>query len=73
MKAPDRIVIEGRAYSWKNIIDLRRAQLEEWQALQPKQPALFEMKHDRRPEAERSAAGRFQEPTLLAYLQDVRS
>ena len=32
-----------------------------------------EMKHDRRPEAERSAAGRFQEPTLLAYLQDVRS
>jgi hypothetical protein len=70
-KTPDRIVIEGRAYSWKAILELRRAQLEAWQAAQPKQPALFELKDDRRPEAERSAAGRYLEPTLLAFLQDA--
>jgi len=27
-------------------------------APKPQQPALFELKHDRRPEAERTAAGR---------------
>ena len=72
MKTPGHIVIEGRAYSWKAILELRRTQLEEWQTAQPKQPALFELKDDRRPEAERSAAGRYLEPTLLALLQDVR-
>jgi hypothetical protein len=70
MKTPDRIVIEGRAYTWKTILELRRAQLEEWQAAQPKQPALFEMKHDRRPEAERTAVGRYREPTLMAFLEE---
>ena len=70
-KPPDTIVIEGRAYSWRAIFELRRAQLEAWKASRPQQPALFELKQDRRPEAERSAAGRFQEPTLLAYLRDA--
>jgi len=34
---------------------------------------VFEMKEDRRPGAERSAAGRYREPTLLAYLHDHRT
>jgi hypothetical protein len=71
MKPPDRIVIEGRAYSWRTILELRRAQLEQWRAARPAQPALFELKTDRRPEAERTAAGRYREPTLMAFLQDA--
>ena len=70
MKMPDRVMIEGRAYSWKAILELRRAQLEEWKASQPRQAALFELKEDRRPAAERNAAGRYQEPTLLAWLAE---
>lgn len=70
MKAPDRIMIAGRVYRWRTILELRRAQLEEWKALQPQQPALFEMQDDRRPETERTAAGRYREPTLLAWLTE---
>ena len=65
MRAPDSIVIEGRAYSWRAILELRRQQLEAWRAAQPRQPALFELKTDRRPEPVRSAAGRYREPGLL--------
>jgi len=36
---------------------IRRQQLEAWKAAQPKQPSLFELKDDRRPLAERTAAG----------------
>ena len=53
MKAPDTIVIDGRAYSWKRILELRREQIDAWKASQPRQPALFELKDDSRPEAER--------------------
>ena len=62
MKRPDVIVIEGRAYSWRVILELRWAQ--------PQQSPLFELKEDRRPAAERSAAGRYREPTLLSLLQE---
>jgi hypothetical protein len=71
MKAPDTIVIDGRAYSWKRLLELRRDQLEAWKAAQPRQPALFELKDDSRPEAERTAAGRYLEPTLLTFLADA--
>lgn len=71
MKAPDTIVIDGRAYSWRALCERRREQLEAWRAAQPRQPALFEMKDDSRPAAERTAAGRYQEPTLLALLRDA--
>lgn len=70
MKRPDTIIIEGRAYSWRVILELRRAQLEQWKAAQAQQPALFDLKEDRRPPAERTAAGRFREPTLLSFLQE---
>jgi hypothetical protein len=71
MKAPDTIVIDGRAYSWKRLLELRREQLEAWKAAQPRQPALFELKDDSRPQAERTADGRYLEPTLLAFLQEA--
>jgi hypothetical protein len=71
MKAPDTIVIDGRAFSWKRLLELRREQLEAWKAAQPRQPALFELKDDSRPAAERTATGRYQEPTLLSILRDA--
>jgi hypothetical protein len=71
VKAPDTIVIDGRAYSWRALCEQRRAQLEAWKAAHPQQPALFEIKHDSRPVPERTAAGRYREPTLLALLWDA--
>lgn len=70
MRKPDTITIEGRAYSWRVLLEARRAQIEAWKAAQPEQPALFELKQDTRPAAERTAAGRYCEPTLLALLQE---
>jgi hypothetical protein len=72
MKRPDTIIIEGRAYSWRALLELRRAQLEAWEAARPQQPALFDLKHDHRPAAECTAAGRYREPTLPALLQDCK-
>jgi hypothetical protein len=43
---------------------LRRAQIQA--AAKAAQPALFELKEDRRPPSQRTAAGRFQEPSLFS-------
>lgn len=71
MRKPDTIIIDGRAYSWRAILELRRKQIEAWKAARPAQPALFELVDDRRPECERTAAGRYREPTLLTLIQDA--
>ena len=65
MSRPDSIVIDGRAYRWRDIVELRRQQLEAWKAARPQQPPLFALKDDCRPAAERSAAGRYREQSLL--------
>lgn len=67
-KRPDTIIIEGRAYSWRAILELRRQQIEAWKAARPEQPALFDLKTDCRPKVERTATGRYSEPTLLSIL-----
>jgi len=67
---PDIITIEGRAYSWRAILEARRVQIETWKEALPQQPVLFDLKEDRRPVAERTAAGRYREPTLLTLLQE---
>ena len=72
MKAPDTIVIDGRAFSWKRLLELRREQLEAWKAAQPRQPALFELKDDSRPAAERTAAGRYMSRRLRATRAEAR-
>jgi len=56
MRRPDTIVIEGRAYSWRALVTLRKAQLDAWRKAQGEQPALFEFAHDCRPKTERTAA-----------------
>jgi hypothetical protein len=63
----DAVIIEGRAYSWRALCELRKAQMEARRAAQGSQPALFELKDDRRPAAERTATGRYREPNLLEW------
>ena len=68
MAKPAIIIVGGRAFRWQEICDLRRHQLEAWKAAQPRQLALFELKDDCRPVAERTAAGRYAEPTFFEYM-----
>ena len=65
MAKPDIIPIGGHDYCGQEICQLRRQQLEERNAVQPRQLALFELKDDCRPAAEWTAACRYAEPTLL--------
>jgi hypothetical protein len=65
MRTPDTIIIDGRAYSWRRIQEIRRWQVADWKARQVRQLALFELKDDRRPKAERTAAGRYRAPGLF--------
>lgn len=59
------IDIEGKRYLWRDLVRLRREQKEAH--AKAKQPALFELKDDRRPPAERTAAGRYLEPSLFTH------
>ena len=68
MSKPDIIVVDGHAFSWQRLCGLRRAQLEAWRVAQGAQPALFDLKDDCRPAAERTADGRYREPTLLGLI-----
>jgi hypothetical protein len=64
---PRHIIIEGKAYIWRDIINLRREQKQA--AAVPEQPALFENLHeDRRPPGERNAAERYREPSLFSLI-----
>ena len=72
MAKPDTLIVDGHALSWRRIVEIRRQQLEAWKAAQATQPALFELKEDVRPAAERTAAGRYQEPTLFNVTPTVR-
>jgi hypothetical protein len=72
MAKPDTIIVNGHAFSWQQLCELRRQQLEAWKAAQGAQPALFELRDDCRPQAERSAAGRYREPTLFADMTTRR-
>jgi hypothetical protein len=56
------IVIDGKRYLWKEILQLRR---EQRKATRQPQPALFELKEDSRPASQRTAEGRLTEPTLF--------
>lgn len=69
MSKPETLVVDGHGFSWQRLCELRRQQLEAWRAEQARQLALFEMHEDHRPIAERSASGRYQEPTLLALMK----
>ncbi len=70
MAKPDILMIDGHALSWQRICELRRQQLEARRGAQAVQLALFELKTDCRPAAERSAAGRYEQPTFLDAMME---
>lgn len=57
------IDIDGKRYLWRDIVQMRRDQVKAHAAAQ--QLALFEVKLDCRPEAARTSAGRYLEPSLF--------
>jgi hypothetical protein len=66
MTRPAFITIDGKRYRWKDIIEFRRAQLAAAEADQPAQLALFSHLHeDHRPAGERTASGRYRQPSLF--------
>jgi hypothetical protein len=56
MARPDTLVVDGHAFSWQRLCELRRQQLEVWKVEQARQLALFELKDDRRPPSGRRLA-----------------
>lgn len=68
MARPRTILIDGKRYLWRDILELRRAQ----SAPKAEQPTLFPLKDDARPAASRTAAGRFSEPSLFDTPPDER-
>ena len=58
------IEIDGKRHLWRDILQLRREQLQARARAQ--QPALFQLKEDCRPVSERTAAGRYLEPSLFS-------
>ena len=70
MAAPDTIIVDGHAFSWWRLCAMRRQQVEAWRADARRQPALFDLRHDCRPRAERTAAGRYRESGLLDRLAE---
>ena len=67
MSLPRFIEIDGKPYLWRDLVQRRRAQLAE--AAVPEQPPLFELRDDHRPAADRSAAGRYLEPSLFSLIE----
>lgn len=63
-------MIGDGAYSWRQLYEMRKAQLAASRAAQGRQLALFELKEDCRPKAERTAAGRYSEPSLLPLMSE---
>ena len=64
MSALHSIEIDGKRHLWRDILQMRREQRKALR--QAQQPALFELRDDYRPAAERTAAGRYLEPSLFA-------
>lgn len=64
---PRTIVLDGKAYLWRDLIRMRREQLQA--IAKARQLTLFELKDDSRPETHRTAARRYREPSLFALLE----
>jgi len=59
------IEIDGKRYLWRDLLQRRREQKKAH--THAEQPALFALKDDHRPVASRTAAGRYQEPSLFSH------
>jgi hypothetical protein len=67
-RVSDTLIVDGHAFSWKRLCQLRRDQLEAARKAEAAQLALFEARKDCRPATERTAAGRYSEPGLLELI-----
>jgi hypothetical protein len=67
MRRPALIEIDGKHYAWKDILQRRRDQVAAHQAArQARQLTLFDALHkDCRPAPERTASGRYRQPSLF--------
>jgi hypothetical protein len=70
MPAPKFIDIDGKRFVWRELLQRRREQLAAGAKVE--QPALFELKEDCRPIPERTAAGRYSEPSLFGFIEQER-
>ena len=64
MSRPQFIEIGGKRFAWREVLRLRREQIESFSKAE--QPALFALRDDRRPPTDRTAAGRYLEPSLFS-------
>jgi hypothetical protein len=67
MSHPVFIEIDGKRFAWRELVKRRREQLAA--AAKAVQPALFELRDDTRPACGRTAAWRYQEPSLFTLLE----
>ncbi len=65
MTVPRFIEIDGKPYLWRDLLRLRKEQRTS--ARTAEQPALFELREDHRPVFDRTAAGRYLEPSLFTF------
>jgi len=66
MTQPTFIEIDGKRLVWRELVQKRREQLKA--AAKAVQLPLFELRDDSRPACERTAAGRYLEPSLFTVL-----
>jgi hypothetical protein len=66
-RVPRFIDIDGKRYLWRDINKRRQEQREA--ARRGEQPALFELHEDCRPATDRTAAGRYLEPSLFTLTE----
>jgi hypothetical protein len=66
MRYPKFIEIDGKRIAWRDVLQRRREQL--LATAEPSQPALFELKEDHRPASDRTAGGRYLQPSLFTLL-----
>ena len=65
MPRPDILIVDGHGFNWQRLGELRKQQLDAWRESQARQLALFELKEDSRPAAERSGSRRYEALTML--------
>lgn len=62
MSGPRYLVLDGKRYLWPDLLRLRK---EQRRAAKKEQPTLFSLKEDCRPPTQKTASGRYREPTLF--------
>ena len=70
MSFPKTIEINGQRILWRDLLKMRR---EQRKVVRTAQPALFDLLDDTRPAPERTAVGRYREPSLFTRLDGGRS